>query len=112
MDKAHKKTLEETLKNLSGVKDDLEKAGFDDMIIALQAAKDSVTEVQGETQEGFDDMSETQQQNEKGQRVEEIIGQLEEAISDLDEVLEKLSEVTDAASDLDDVIGKLESTTT
>lgn len=62
------------------------------LLAQLNEIRDSVEQLQGEEQEGFDNLPEGLQQSEKGQAMEQAAEQLASALSAIDEGLQALEE--------------------
>lgn len=58
----------------------------------LQELRDRIEQLQGEEQDGFDNLPESLQQGERGQAMEQAAEQMETAMDSLDEALGALEE--------------------
>lgn len=62
------------------------------LLAQLNEIRDSVEQLQGEEQEGFDNLPEGLQQSEKGHSMEQAAEQLGSALESVDEALQALEE--------------------
>lgn len=76
----------ERRKAIADLIEDIEKIDFEDI-------KSRIENIRDEEQEYFDNMPESFQMGDKGQRAEEAISYLEEADSAVDEVLSQIEEL-------------------
>jgi len=92
MNNKRRKLIAEISKQIEALKSQLEDAN---------TLKDEIEEVQGEEQEGFDNLPESLQQGEKGQTMEQAAEALGDAVDQLDDAL------TTAIQTLDEVLASL-----
>jgi prefoldin subunit 5 len=68
-----------------------------------ETLKDTIEQIQCDEQDYFDNMPQSFQDGEKGQRAEEVIGYFDDAINDIDTFIDALDQ------SIDGIIGTLES---
>ena len=107
MNNERRKQLAGAIEEITKAKALLEAIDYGEVTDLLESAKTAIAGVQESEQEAFDNMSENLQQGERGQRIEEIAGQLEQTVGNIDELISSINE-QDLTGGFDDVIGELE----
>ena len=64
-------------------------------IEALSSVSDIINEVLSEEQDSFDNLPESFQYSERGEKMEDNISDMENAVSNIDDIIELLEEVID-----------------
>jgi hypothetical protein len=73
---------------------------LEDLKLTIESLREDLEAIRDEEQEYFDNMPESFQQADRGQRAEEVIGFLDDAVSDLDGLdLENISQQLEQAAE-------------
>ncbi len=109
MNKQDRAQLAKAVVMIEEAKTIIEAADLSKAAALIEEAKEIVEEVSEAEQEKFDNLTEGLQAPERGQRMQEVAGELEGLVSTLDEVIENVNGFSDTLDNLDEAISIIES---